>query len=329
MKKVLIMVLLSLLIVLSGCSAQDRLSRQIEFNLGGAQISPMDDQSSSTNTAKQSGSWSEEPLSGQAASLGSASQGTSQSRALQMNDNPVQDQSGGQSAVLSYSQYFRSTSNAPSNPITAPTEFDLQEQEPSMLYFGSSQKAVPYSQYQTYALTTGLNSFWIQGTSSWTQYAMVPLGSSLSLIGTSATGGYGYLYDMYPDGTLKTNSYYFYPYNQIGYYADQEGQHLLFFNIDGQPSNIIVIDVAQYQPQPIPPVYNYALITVSSSWLGGYHVSVDGSYQATEGMTGEPDGVVTVNVPGNQYYTIAVEGNEFSFSDYKYFNAGWAYTLNV
>jgi hypothetical protein len=329
MKEVLIIVLLSLLIVLSGCSAQDRLSRQIEFNLGGAQISPMDDQSSSTNTAKQSGSWSEKPIDGQAASLGSASQGTYPSMTLQMNNNPVQNQSVGQSAVLLYSQYFRSTSEAPRNPITAPTKFNLQEQEPSMLYFGSSQKAVPYSQYQTYALTTGLNSFWIQGTSSWTQYAMVPLGSSLSLIGTSATGGYGYLYDVYPDGTLKTNSYYFYPYNQIGFYADQEGQHLLFFNIDGQPSNIIVIDVAQYQPQPIPPVYNYALITVSSSWLRGYDVSVDGSHQATEGMTGEPDGVVSINVPGNQYHTIAVEGDLFSFSDYKYFSAGMAYTLNV
>ncbi len=309
MKEVLIMALLSFLIVLSGGFAQDAQSRQINFNLGGDQIGPMNDQSSFANTAEQSGSWSEKPIAGQ------------------MNVNPIQDQSGDQSAVLSYSQYFQSTSNAPSNPITAPTEFNLQEQEPSMLYFGSSQRAIPYSQYQTYALSAGLNSFWIKGSSSWTQYAMVPLGSSLSLIGTSSTGGYGYLYDVRPDGTLETNSYYFYPYNQIGFYADQEGQHLLFFNINGLPSNIIVIDVEQYQPRPIPPAY--ALVTVSSSWLRGYDVSVDGSHQATEGMTGEPDGVVTIQVPGNQYHTIAVEGNLFSFSDYKYFSAGMAYTLNV
>ncbi len=327
MKEVLIMALLSLLIVLSGGFAQDTQSRQINFNLGGDQIGPMNDQSSFANTARESGSWSEKPIAGQTTSLGSASEGEPQSGAGQMNVNPIQDQSGDQSAVLSYSQYFRSTSNAPSNPITAPTEFNLQEQEPSMLYFGSSQRAIPYSQYQTYALSAGLNSFWIKGSSSWTQYAMVPLGSSLSLIGTSSTGGYGYLYDVRPDGTLETNSYYFYPYNQIGFYADQEGQHLLFFNIDGQPSNIIAIDVEQYQPQPIPPAY--ALVTVSSSWLRGYDVSVDGSHQATEGMTGEPDGVVTIQVPGNQYHTIAVEGNLFSFSDYKYFSAGMAYTLMV
>jgi len=260
-----------------------------------------------------------------------ASQEMPRSVTPQLNINPILNQSAGQSqsAVLQYSQYFRSTSNTPSNPITAPAKFNLQGQEPSMLYFGSSQKAIPYSQYQTYALTTGSNSLWIQGTSSWTQYAMVPFGSSLSLIGTSSTGGYGYLYEVYPDGTLKLNSYYFYPYNQIGFYADKVGQHLLFFNINGQPSNIIVIDVAQYQPPSPPPIYNYAAVTVSSSWLRGYDVFVDGGYQATEGTTGEPAGEVTVDVTGNQYHTIAVSGSGFSFSDYKYFNAGWAYTLNV
>ena len=33
------------------------------------------------------------------------------------------------------------------------------------------------------------------------------------------------------------------PYDQIGFYADQVGQHLLMFVINGQPSNIVVIDV--------------------------------------------------------------------------------------
>ena len=66
-----------------------------------------------------------------------------------------------------------------------------------MLYFGSTQKAVPYTQYRTYALNTGANSLWIQGTSSWTQYAAVPLGSSLSLIGMSSTGGDWIVSDTY------------------------------------------------------------------------------------------------------------------------------------
>ena len=197
-----------------------------------------------------------------------------------------------------------------------------------MLYFGSTQKAVPYAQYQTYALSTGTNSLWISGATSWTQYAMVPLGSMLNMVTMSPAGGYGYLYEIYPDGSLDMNSYYFYPYNQIGFYADEVGQHQLFFNIAGQPSNVIVIDVVPYQP-PAQPVYNFAAITISSAWLRGYNVYVDGSYQATEGMTGDPDGTVTINVPGNQYHNIAIDGSGFTFSDYKYFKAGYAYQLNV
>jgi hypothetical protein len=294
--------------------------------------------------SKSSASWSEQPLSSQLTSSGLASSGASQTKALKLT-LPGSSQSAGQiispggsstgsgsnSPVLKYTQYFNSISpagQAPTTPISAPKKFDLSGKEPATLYFGSAQKAVPYTQYKTYALTTGANSLWIQGTSSWTQYAAVPLGSSLSLIGMSSAGGYGYLYELYPDGTLNTNSYYFYPYNQIGFYADQVGQHLLFFNIAGQPSNVIVIDVQQYQP-PAPPVYNYALVTIQSSWLRGYDVSLDGVYQATEGTTGEADGVLSIYVPGDQYHTISVNGNGFSFSDYKYFNAGTAYTLYV
>lgn len=61
---------------------------------------------------------------------------------------------------------------------------------------------MPYTQYKAMVLNTGANSLWIQGTSSWTQYAAVPLGAGLSLIGTSSTSGYGYLYEILPpDGT--------------------------------------------------------------------------------------------------------------------------------
>jgi plastocyanin len=281
--------------------------------------------------------WSEKPLSlsGEAKSVEIVSggmQGESLSKNLQLNRNGAVDQSSdqasSQTALKQFSQYYRSTSQVPTDQLTAPTKIDLTGEEPAMLYFGSTQKAVPYSQYETYALTTGANSLWIQGASSWTQYAMVPLGSMITMITTSPAGGNGYLYEVYPDGTLDKNGYYFYPYNQVGFYADEAGQHQLFFNIAGQPSNVIVIDVVPYQ-SPATPAYNYAAVTISSSWLRGYDVYVDGSYVATEGWTGESDGMVTINVPGNQYHTIAVKGSGFTFSDYKFFNAGYAYSLNV
>jgi len=274
---------------------------------------------------KSSASWSEKPLSGETSNGGKLIKGTaSQGLTSMLNLN----QSSSQSKVLQFSQYYKVTPQAPSKPLTSPTQYELNGQEPAMLYFGMSQKAVPYSQYQSYALYTGQNSLWIQGSSSWTQYAQVPQGSSLSLLATTSSGGNGYLYEVYPDGTLNNNGYYFYPYNQIGFYADTVGEHLLFFVIGGQPSNVVVIDVVPYQPPPSP-VYNYASVTISSSWLRSYNVYVDGGYEATEGTTGEPAGVVTITVPGDQYHTVAVYGNGFSFTDSKFFNAGWAYTLNV
>jgi hypothetical protein len=306
-----------------------------------------------------SASWSEKPLSSGektiSANLQSQTVGTTQVRSLQLLSNPAIDQSAGQLsgqasglasgqaygqasgqdsslassqvALQKFSQYYSSTTQAPEDQLTAPTKIDLNEMEPAMLYFGSTQKAVPYKQYQTYALSTGANSLWISGSSSWTSYAMVPLGSMLNMITTSPAGGYGYLYEIYPDGNLDMNSYYFNPYNQIGFYADKVGQHQLFFNLGGQPSNVIVIDVVPYQPSQ--PVYNFAAITISSSWLRGYNVYVDGSYEATEGMMGYPDGTVTINVPGDSYHNIAIDGSGLTFSDYKYFKAGYAYQLNV
>ncbi|MDQ1261359.1 MAG: Plastocyanin [Euryarchaeota archaeon] len=320
-------------------------------------------QDSSSSGSKKAGSegsvsasWSEKPLSSSekmiSADLPSKTQGVTQGRSLQLLSNPAIDQSAGQLlgqatgqvsslasgqdsslassqvALQKFSQYYRSTSEAPEDQLTAPTKIDLKEVEPAMLYFGSMQKAVPYVQYQTYALSTGANSLWISGSSSWTQYAMVPLGSMLNMITSSPAGGHGYLYEIYPDGGLDMKSYYFSPYNQIGFYADEEGQHQLFFNIAGQPSNVIVIDVVPYQP-PVQPVYNFAAVTISSSWLRGYNVYVDGSYQATEGMAGGPDGTVTINVPGDLYHNIAIDGSGLTFSDYKYFKAGYAYQLNV
>jgi len=141
------------------------------------------------------------------------------------------------------------------------------------------------------------------------------------MIATSPSGGYGYLYEVYPDGTLDKNGYNFYPYNQIEFYADQVGQHLLFFVVNDQPSSIVTMDVVPYQPQ--------ASVTISSDWLRDYDVYVDGNYQGTEGLYGQPRGMIIVTVSGNQYHTIAIYGRGFSFSDSKFFNAGLDYTLRV
>ena len=288
-------------------------------------------------------SWSELPLSqGQSAAKGALGGGSQiADRGIQMQiaepamailpvNGPAQDtvsQDPRQIDLQKFSTYYRMEAAESERQLTSPAKIDFSEVAPETIYFGSAQKAVPYSQYQSYATSTGANSLWISGSSSWTQYAVIPIGSYLNMIATTASGGYGYLYEIYPDGNLDKSAYSFYPYNTMGFYAGKLGEHQLFFNIDGQPSNVIVIYVVPYQQ--IQPSYDSASITIRSNWLRGYSLYVDGSYAATEGTTGEEDGVLTIDVPGDQSHNIAIDGDGMTFSDYKYFQSGYAYQLNI
>jgi hypothetical protein len=149
-----------------------------------------------------------------------------------------------------YSQYYTMPNGLVAGThIIAPQQYQIAGNAPATVYY--QQKAIPYDQYISSAILGG-NSLWIKGLTSWTQYAQVPQGAFLSLIATSSTGGNGYLNEIYPEGKALRNNYYYFPgYNQIGFYADTIGQHILLFVINGQVSNAIVIDVVGYQP----PVY--------------------------------------------------------------------------
>lgn len=158
-------------------------------------------------------------------------------------------QGGLTSDVTQYSQYYRMTGEAaPTTYMTAPQEYAVKGKEPSTLYLYGQQNPIPYSQYQTYATYTGGNSLWIQGTTSWTQYATVPEGSRLWLIALASAAGDGYFYEIYPSGKCVKNDYYFYPYNRIDYYAYEVGPHILLFLQNNYPSNVVVINVVKYSP---------------------------------------------------------------------------------
>jgi hypothetical protein len=160
-----------------------------------------------------------------------------------------------------YSQYY-SIYNGPAMPkhIETPQQYAIGV-TPTTVYFGPQMQAVPYPQY--YPTYTGGNSLWIQGSTSWTQYAKVPQGSVMSLLALLPTGGEGSLYETYPDGKVIRTDYYFYPVSRIRFYADTPGRHVLSFVLAGQPSNQVVIDViSTYKP----PVY-YA----PSSYYAGHY----------------------------------------------------------
>ncbi len=252
-------------------------------------------------------------------------------------------------SILQYSQYYSmSSSVAASTHIIAPQKYSIQI-TPSKLYFGYQMHEVPYSQYQTYATYTGGNSLWIRGATSWTQYAVVPQGSSLSLLATTSPGGNGYLYEINPNGILSKNSFNFFPGNsQIGFNAGEIGQHILLFVIGGQVSNSIVIDVTSYNPpyqQPVPaypptqtlppvttpsPTYGDTPVTIVSQGMRGYQVFLDGTIIGTEGTIGDAlDGRFSFNVVGNQNHDIRVYDGQFNYPKTMFFQRGVLKIINV
>ena len=263
-----------------------------------------------------------------------------------------------------YSQYFSMhTGSAPLKHIEAPKKSDIKGKTPNTVYFSYQMQAMPYTQYQTYATYTGGNSLWIQGSTSWSQYARVPQGSSLSLMATSSTGGNGNLYEINPDGKLYKNAFYFYPgYNQIDFYADSIGQHILLFVINGQVSNSVVIDVVSYYPpsnpqtvpayppaqtlpsdrmpnpytQTLPPAttpsstYGDTPVTIVSQGMRGYQVFLDGALIGVEGTGGDPlDGRFSFSVVGNQNHDVRVYDGQFNYPKTMYFQKGVQKIVNV
>jgi hypothetical protein len=142
--------------------------------------------------------------------------------------------------LAQFSQFYTMNPGpAPSNPISAPQRFEIVGM-PSTVYLGEQMQSVPYSQYQSSPAYTGANSLWIKGATTWTQYAVVPQGATVSLLAISPAGGSGFLAS---DGKTDSNNYVFYPSSLLTFYAGTIGRHTLSFAINGQSSNQVVLDV--------------------------------------------------------------------------------------
>jgi hypothetical protein len=168
---------------------------------------------------------------------------------------------------------------------------------------------------------------------------------------TSSTGGNGNLYEIHPDGKLYKNTFQFYPgYNQIEFYADSIGQHILLFVIGNQVSNSIVIDVTSNYPpsypQPVPdypptqtlppvtttpsPTYGDTPVTIVSQGMKGYQVFLDGTLIGIEGTDGDPqDGRFSFSVVDNQNHDIRVYDGQFNYPKTMFFQRGVQKIINV
>ena len=134
--------------------------------------------------------------------------------------------------------------------ISNPTKFDIAQRTPSRIYYGNGQ-GLPYTQYVS-TVPSKTNDLWIQGATNWTQYVVSPVGTWLQLVANAPVGGPAGFYEMIQTSTTssKYNTYQFNKgYNTMNFYADQVGRHTLYFVVNNQPSNVVVVDVfAQAQP---------------------------------------------------------------------------------
>ena len=141
-----------------------------------------------------------------------------------------------------YSQFYTAlTGSVPNSHILPPVQFNLTGKTPASVYFGTQMQQVPYSTYQS---TASGNALWIQGATDWSQYAVVPQGSMVSLLAISPNEGSGNLILVDSRGQNYTIATSFIPSASLASMQMLPGRHTLSFIAGGVASNPVVIDVS-------------------------------------------------------------------------------------
>ena len=159
---------------------------------------------------------------------------------------------GVQDTTFSQFREYYTTSGIPvvGGIISTPAKFDITHRTPSKIYYGTGQ-ALPYTQYVS-TMPSGTNDLWIQGATNWAQYVVSPVGNWIQLVANAPVGGPAGFYEIVQTdtNTVKYDTYQFNPgYNTMNFAADQVGRHMLYFVVNNQPSNVVIVDVfAQAQP---------------------------------------------------------------------------------
>ena len=149
-----------------------------------------------------------------------------------------------------FAQYYVTTGTpVVGGIISNPTKFDVKQKTPTAVYYGAGV-GLPYNQYAA-TVTSRTNDLWIQGATNWTQYVICPVGTWLQLIAYSPVAGPAGFYETTQTDTTSTE-YKAYEFNQgyntMNFYADQVGRHMLYFVVDSQPSNTVIVDVFAQAP---------------------------------------------------------------------------------
>jgi len=249
-----------------------------------------------------------------------------------------------------YYYYAPAGAAAGSGIVSTPAKFDISQQMPSSVYYGAGQ-GLPYSQYLS-TMPSRTNDLWIKGPTNWTQYLVIPVNTALQLVAHTPEGGAGGFYETVQAESVSTRykTYQFFPgYNSMTYNANQIGRHMLYFVIDNQPSNLVIVDVfaeatqSQTQPPIIPlsgssfpqqvpstsptaaePLSGDTPVTISYPYSGSFQAYVDGAYAGTG--TG---GSLTFRVKGGMSHMISIWDGFWAYQKDIYFEKGLPKTIYV
>ena len=148
-----------------------------------------------------------------------------------------------ESTFYPYREYHSTAKPTTGGIISNPAKFDITDRAPSVVYYGGGA-GLPYSQYAS--LSSKSNDLWIQGTNNWTQYAVVPVGTWLQLVAHLPVSGTAGFYETVQTDAVSSKymTYQFNTgYNSMSYYAESAGRHMLYFVVNSQPSNVVIVDV--------------------------------------------------------------------------------------
>jgi hypothetical protein len=148
-----------------------------------------------------------------------------------------------------FTEYYTTTGTPVVGIVSNPTKFDITQKTPSNVYYGAGV-GLPYSQYAS-TVPSKTNDLWIQGATNWTQYVVSPVGTWLQFIAYAPIEGPAGFYEMIQtDSTSsKYKTYQFNQgYNTMNFNADQVGRHMLYFVVNNQPSNVVIVDVFAQAP---------------------------------------------------------------------------------
>ena len=215
-----------------------------------------------------------------------------------------------------FTQYYTTTGMpVVGGIISTPVKFDIAQKTPSSVYYGTGQ-ALPYTQYVS-TVPSKTNDLWVQGATNWTQYVVTPVGTWIQLVANAPVGGPAGFYEMTQTDTTssKYSTYQFNQgYNTMNYNADQVGRHTLYFVVNNQPSNVVVVDVFAQAPagqnyytpnglttsttsNGLTTTTSSGLTTTTSNGQTAITDTINAKPGNAEGHTGAPG--ITGNKPGN------------------------------